>query len=315
MMVSIVIVHYRDADRLRALLRQLPVALADISHEIIVVDNASDNPALLDELRRDFKTVRLLANADNVGFGRGMNDGAALAHGELLCLLNPDVEVSPSAFRTLIAAVARPDVGLVGPAVFRPDGRRQLTAHKRFPNLWTVFIEYCLPLQVVLSRWLSGLHPHDDSDARHGVSHRSAHLTGVCLLLRRSDFQRVGGFDPGYFLYLDETDLQRRLRDVGLTVWYCAEARLTHYGAIAKRFAQTSPHFLASLERYWRRWHRRTPLFVLRSVVGLASLLSVIVVLPTLVFALLQQPFGRKVARYLRDYGQALRWLFITPVS
>lgn len=313
MMVSVVLVHYRDAERLRALLAALPHALGSREHEVIVVDNDSTDASNRERLRREFSSVRLIENAENVGFGRAMNQGVAAASGAAVMLLNPDVDVRPGFFEPMLKALEQTRVGVVGPAIFRPDGRRQLTAHKRFPNLFTVFVEYCWPLQVALSRWFSNLHPHDASEAAHAASHETAHLTGVCLLLRRSDFHRVGGFDPGYFLYLDETDLQRRLRDAGLVAWYCAEARLTHYGAIGKRLAQTSPYFQASLERYWHRWHSRTPRLILRCVVALASALSFVALLLALIPAIPRPSLGRKVVRYLRDYGQAMRWLLTTP--
>lgn len=315
MRVSVVIVHYRDAERLLALLGQLPDACRGSDCEVIVVDNASGDPALLERVRRDHPSVQLIVNAENVGFGSGMNIGVEAAQGEVVLLLNPDVELRAGFLPPLLASLERPGIGVVGPAVFRPDGRRQLTGHRRFPTLTTVCVEYCLPLQVFLSRWLSGLHPHDESVARHKVSHATAHLTAVCLLAKREIFRQLGGFDRGFFLYLEETDLQRRLQQRGLTVWYCAEASLVHFGSIGKRFAQANPHFLASLQRYWRLWYPLTGTATLRATIATASVLSLLTLLVASPLAFVKRSLAGTLGRYARGYVAIFRWLATHPTT
>lgn len=308
--LSVVIVHYRDADRLQRLLRQLPAALAGWRSEVIVVDNASGERNLEADLKGVLPAVRLIANPTNVGFAAGVNHGVRAASGEILVVLNPDVELQLPFFQPLVRLLTeQPTVGVAGPAVFRPGGRRQLTAHRRFPNLLTVFVEYCLPLQVGLSRWWSGIHPHDESDRSHRQTHRTRHLTGVCVVTRRQTFLETGGFDERFFLYLEETDWQRRLTQRGREVWYCAEAQLTHFGSIAKRYAQASPHYLTSLFRYWEKWFGRPAVPGLRLTIWLGSVISLISLLPVALLAVFQRPRRRKLRLYFSGTLSILGWL------
>lgn len=314
MELSLVIVHYRDAERLLALLRRLPQALAGLEAEVIVIDNASGDPELARAVTAALPIVRFVANDRNVGFGAGMNQGVRLATGANVALVNPDVELENGFFRPLLERLqADPTVGAVGPMVLRPGGRFQLTAHRRFPNHATVFTEYCLPLQVLLSRWLSPLHPHDESVAAHRRSHRTAHLTAVCLLTKRDVFLASGGFDERFFLYLEETDWQRRLAERGMAIWYCAEARLVHFGSVGKRFAQATPEYLASLDRYWSKWWGVRARWRLRPAVFLAALVSLVSLLPLVALAPWIRNGWRKLQRYGAGYAAILAWSLRRP--
>lgn len=309
MTLSVILVHYRDEERLLQLLPQLPLAFGQ-PVEVVIVDNGTDDPAFEQHVRERMPAARVLRNPTNLGFGAGVNQGVQAASGELLMILNPDVSIELGFFTALVACLLRHDrVGVVGPAVFRADGRRQLTAHRRFPNWLTVFVEYCLPLQVLLSRWLSGLHPHDASEAQHGQTHRTAHLTGVCLVTRRRVWDQVGEFDRRFFLYLEETDWQKRLAGAGYEAWYCADARCTHFGSIGKRFAQASPLYLTSLFRYAAKWWGPGVGLGVRLMLGLASLVSLASLAPAALVSLGSARLRRKVRVYFSGFGTILRWV------
>ncbi|MBI3115168.1 MAG: glycosyltransferase [Candidatus Kerfeldbacteria bacterium] len=308
--LSIITVHYHDEERLLSLLRSLPSHLAAIEAEVVVIDNGSSD-GFARRVLDVAPDARYERNATNRGFAAAVNQGVRLSRGEFVCILNPDVTLESPFFAPLLERLrADAAVAAVGPAVFRPDGRRQRTAHKRFPTLGTVFFEYCLPLQVAVSRWLGWLHPHDESDAAHGRSHRTAHLTGVCLLVRRGEFLTSGGFDEQFFFSLEETDWQRGLPATGKAVWYCAESRCKHYGSIGKRFAQGSPHFLRGLFRYWQKWYGREQLRPLRAVIGAASLVSLITLVPLSLLAIVRPHHGPKVRAFFAGYVEAFRWVF-----
>lgn len=310
MRLSVIIVHYGEPEPFLQLARQLPAELHGYDSEVLVVDNGPDFGRIARELSGLLPAARVLTNDRNAGFGAGVNQAAAQATGDALAILNPDVELRPGFFKPLVDRVLDdPSVGAAGPAVFRPEGTRQLTGHRRFPTLGTIFIEYCLPLQVLLSRWLSVLHPHDESERRHRTSHRTAHLTGVCLVTRRDVFLTDGGFDERYFLYLEETDWQRRLAERGLTTWYCAETACTHYGSIGKRFAQGTDQYLTSLFRYWRKWSGPWSLGALRMVIGLASVISLVSLIPGLAVLLIRPALKRKLRLYSGAFAFILGWI------
>ncbi len=309
--LSIVIVHYRDPERLGALLRTLPAALAGLTAETIIVDNGADAPAFAQQIRAILPGARILSNAKNRGFAAGVNQGVKASTQSWVAILNPDVELQSDFFPPQLRLLReRPEIAVVGPSVFRSDGRRQLTAHRRFPSLWTEFVEYCLPLQVGLSRWLPFLHPHDESPSAHRRTHRTHHITGVCLVVRREEFLASGGFDEQFFLYMEETDWQQRLSPQGREVWYCADARCTHFGSIDKRFAQGTPFFLRSLFRYWRKRFGPARVWSLRLTIGLAWLMSFLFLIPLGAAAVFYRRLRRKARLYFSGYFTILLWLF-----
>lgn len=311
--LSVVIVHYRDPERLGALLRTMPAALAGLTAETIIVDNGANDPTFAQRVHAILPDARTLSNTGNRGFAAGVNQGVQASTQSLVAILNPDVELQPDFFAPQLRLLQEhPEIAVVGPSVFRSDGRRQLTAHRRFPSLWTEFVEYCLPLQVVLSRWLPLLHPHDESPRAHRQTHRTCHVTGVSLVVRRQEFLASGGFDEQFFLYLEETDWQQRLSQQGREVWYCVDARCTHYGSIDKRFAQGTPFFLRSLFRYWRKRFGPAQLRPLRLTIGLAWLVSFLTLIPLGAAAVFSRRLRRKTRLYFSGYFTILLWLFRT---
>ncbi|MEI6502125.1 MAG: glycosyltransferase, partial [Armatimonadota bacterium] len=125
--ISTVIVNWNTRDLLRACLRSLPWGSAALRLEVIVVDNgSSDDSAAMVEA--EFPQVRLIRNADNVGFVRANNQGLAAATGDWLFMLNSDTEVREGAIERL-AAVAGRDLGIgaVGPRLLNSDGTPQVS--------------------------------------------------------------------------------------------------------------------------------------------------------------------------------------------
>ena len=134
MRLSIIIVNWNVQDLLDSCLASIFAAdLAPGSFEIILVDSASDDDSVA-MVREKYPAVRLLAQAENVGFTRGNNIGLARARGDYLLLLNPDTEVSGGALGLLVDYLdANPGVGIVGPHTLNSDGSHQST-RRRFPN-------------------------------------------------------------------------------------------------------------------------------------------------------------------------------------
>lgn len=297
--LSIIIVSYNERDHLRRVLRALADEFSSVPYETIVVDNASaDGSAEL--VRQEFPDVRLHAMADNLMFGRGMNVGMKAGRAEWLLLLNADIAWEPGQLRDFFSFAAnRPDIALAGPQLHAADGRLQISAHRRFPNPWTVFVDYCLPLQGLLMRL--GGHPYQYGRRAHRQVRPVAHLNGACLLVRRTAYEAIGGFDEQFTMYLEETEWQKRMADAGLGRWLIGTYAVTHYGSAQKSFAQASPHFLWGLNVYSRKyWRWPGRLLVLLKTLWSAALIS------DMVFCLGWLPswlFGRRGSR-LRHYGR-----------
>jgi GT2 family glycosyltransferase len=257
--VTAVVVSYNTADALRQSLASLSEA---DGLEVVVVDNASDDdsPGIV---RRDFPAARLVANTENVGFGAAANIGAAAASGELLLFLNPDCVVPPGAVAALAHRLSDdPALGFAGPRILLESGRPDHASLRADPDP--------LGAALYLSR-LPRLFPHSPAVNRYSLSHldydQEQELlagTAACLMVRASVFRAIGGFDEAFFMYGEDLDLCRRLREAGHGGRYVPEATVTHIKGEASR--QRSSRMLVEFHRamwvYYRKheYGRRSPI-------------------------------------------------------
>ncbi len=220
--VAAVIVNYNAGEALAEALRSLardPV----VDWEAVVVDNASSDGSA-DGVEAVAPWVRLVRNRENVGFGRGVNQGIAATKAPLVLLINPDCTIEPGA-TSLMAGVLRehPECAIVGPKILDPDGSVQGSA-RGDPDMFTGLFGRT----AVLRRVLPGSAMARRNVVSTGGDQVVDWLSGACMLARRSALERVGGFDERYFLYWEDADICRRLRGIGLTVRYTPAAVATH---------------------------------------------------------------------------------------
>ena len=266
--LSIVILSWNVRDLLRQCLesmasgRPLSANHPPLTTEIIVVDNASSDGSV-EMVRAEFPEVRLIANQTNRGYTGGNNDGIAAATGRYVMILNPDTRVLNDALAAMVAyADAHPDVGIVGPQLLNSDGSVQ-SSRRHFPTLMTGLFE---------STWLQPLAPRDvlrryyvldqPDDAIQEVDW----LFGACFLVRRKVIQQVGALDEVFFMYSEEMDWCRRIRQAGWKVVYLPEAQVIHYGGKSSDqvAAQRHIYFQTSKVRYFRKHHGTLTAGVLR---------------------------------------------------
>jgi hypothetical protein len=204
----------------------------------------------------EFPEVELIACDVNVGFPRGNNLGLARARGRFVLLLNPDTRIVGGALPALLAEAERDtSVGALGPLLLNPDGTVQ-SSRRRFPTLATGFFE---------STWLETIAPQgilrhyyvldlpDDQAADVDW------LTGAAILVPRAVVERVGGLDEAYFMYSEELDWCRRIKDAGYRVVYWPGARIVHHVGKSSEQAVTARHinFQRAKLRYFRKYHGR----------------------------------------------------------
>ncbi len=218
--ITAIVVAYDSAQVLPACLS----ALAREGVPALVVDNASsDGSAALAERLG----ARVLRNERNEGYGRGNNRGARAATTPFILIVNPDLEVAPGAVAALLAAAeAYPDAAAFAPRISEPSGR--------------VFLQ---PRSLLSP-------PHLNQARRIVVPEGDAclpFLSGACLLLRRQVFLGLGGFDPEIFLFYEDDDLCRRLREAGHALIHVDGARAQHL-----RGGSSAP---SPQRRFTARWH------------------------------------------------------------
>ena len=220
--ISVAVVSYNTRDLLRVCLRSLleRQAEGEAALEIIVADNGSGDGSP-EMVRAEFPGVRVLATGGNIGFGRANNAALAGATGRYYCLLNSDAELLPGALSSAMAYLEdSPDVGLVGGQLLWPDGRLQ-TSWGDDPNLSGVLAEQTF--------WGAFSRKSSAHSPVLGVARDVDQICGAFMLLRREAWLQVGGFDPAYFMYNEDVDLNVRLRKSGWRVVFLPAARITHH--------------------------------------------------------------------------------------
>jgi GT2 family glycosyltransferase len=217
--------------------RCLDLLLADLPGdcEAIVVDDASSD-ATPELLRGYGERIRVVALADNVGFARACNAGAALAAGESLVFLNNDTEPQPGWIAALLGYARRhPGADVVGAKLVFPTGAVQ--------HAGVVFGQDGYPHNLY-----AGL-PAESPEVNR--SRRLQAVTGACMLVRRDAFEALEGFDAGYENSLEDVDLCLRAGAAGGEVHYCHEALVVHLESASRG---RHDRFERSLELYRRRW-------------------------------------------------------------
>lgn len=247
---SIVIVNYNGGTVVLDCLHSIFQHLAAEKTEVLVVDNCSqdDSP---DWITQKFPKVHLLRQTRNWGFGTANNIGVRHAKGKYLLLLNADTRLTQNILPTLIAKLTQQtDIGMVGPRLVNPDGSFQLSiAHEI--GLWGEF----RTLQQV---WRYRNPANRPALAKQYGRDRSVEIiVGAAMLMERTLFERVEGFDEAFFMYFEESDLCQRVRAQGYQILYTPEVSLVHLGgySVAQSAAKMADVYRQS-QRYYYQKHR-----------------------------------------------------------
>lgn len=229
---SFVIVSYNSRAYLQNCLQSLIESIPSRQSEIIVVDNASSDGSA-EFIADNFPEVRLIRNSSNLGFAAANNQAATMAVGQYLIALNPDTTVSPGWLEPLLQPLENAVVGATTPRILMLKQPTQINTCGN--TMHYTGLTVC-----------RGLGEMAASPSRL-VSGEVAAISGACFAIRRSVWQTVGGFDPDFFTYLEDTDLSVRLWLAGYSCYYAADSVVYH--DYASRFSNTK---LYHLER--NRW-------------------------------------------------------------
>ncbi|MDD0812152.1 glycosyltransferase [Curvibacter sp. RS43] len=213
--------------------------LSDV--EVIVVDDASPHP--VSEALPDIQGVRFVRNPQNLGFIGSCHHGADIARGEMLVMLNNDTQVTAGWLEALHSVFEqRPDAGLVGARLIYPNG----TLQEAGGIVWQDGSAW---------NWGRG----DDPDRPiYNYLREADYCSGACLLIRRSDWDALEGFDRAYTpAYYEDTDLAFRIRAAGKRVYYQPQATIVHYEGISSGTDETQGmkrHQVINREVFLKRW-------------------------------------------------------------
>jgi GT2 family glycosyltransferase len=213
--IAVVIVNYRTAE-LTAVAANSALAEPDVE-EVVVVDNASGDGSA-DGLRAELcdPRVRVVEAPANLGFGRGVNLGVEYCTAPMVLILNSDACVRPGCLRLLVQRLGTGPVGVAAPAVYRSDGvTLQTDAFGRLPD------PHRMSLRAL---------PTTRDRRRRADERLPGWVSGVAMLVHRAEFLSLGGFDPGFMMYLEDVDLCRRYGEQGRLVAREPAASVVHLG-------------------------------------------------------------------------------------
>jgi len=248
--VSAVVVNYNAGDVLAGCLASLRAEGID---DIVVVDNGSVDGSESVVRAVDPGAV-WLPSGSNVGYGRAANLGARHAGSDAVLVCNPDVLVRPGAVMALVSALeVDPSVGIVGPRLLNADGTIYPSA-RSFPSLVDAVGHGLLGL-VWADNPFSRRYKLLDWD--HADERFVDWVSGACLLVRRRAWDEIGGFDPSFFMYMEDVDLCWRARRAGWGVRYQPAGEVIHLQGIS---TNVIPYrmILAHHRSLWRFARRTT---------------------------------------------------------
>lgn len=225
-MLSIVIVNWNTRDELRQCLHSIKTHVKSrLETEVIVVDNASSDKSA-DMVSKFYPWVKLVKNDKNVGFGTACNMGADLTRGEVLAFINPDISFSSDSVIQLLDFLdEQPNVGVVAPKLLYDDGKLQPSV-RRFPTTWVMLL--MLTKLSLLARGLTSWKRYNYSNFNYENMRSVEQVMGAAMFIKRDVFEEVGKFDPSYFVWFEEVDLCKRIKEAGYLIFYIPAVEMYH---------------------------------------------------------------------------------------
>jgi hypothetical protein len=237
--LSVIIVSFNTKKLTKECLESVIKNTKGIRYEIIVVDNGSTDGsvAMLQKIQIPKSKFQIIANKENLGFGRANNQGVEKAKGKYILLLNSDTKISDNVLGEMVSWMnAHPKAGVATCALRNTDNSLQGTGGY-FPHLFKVFAwMFFLEDIPLLGRMIKPFHPmHPRLTFCKGEGffknkHQQDWVTGAFLLTRKKIIDKIGLFDPDYFMYVEEVDFCFRVKLAGWQVWYLPQWSIIHFG-------------------------------------------------------------------------------------
>lgn len=253
MKLSIIIVSWKVRDKLKNNLVTLFKSQADFTWEVFVVDNNSGD-GTVDMIKQDWPQVKLIVNEENLGFARANNQAIKQAQGDFVLLLNPDMLVGEDTLAKMVAWMeVRSEAWVAGCHLVNEQGQT-IPQVRRFPG----FFDQLAIATKLAHIYPKVLHKYLRKDFDYSQETRVDSLRGSFFMIRRECLDKVGLLDERFFVWLEEVDYCRRVKQAGGEVWYTPVTEAVDL--VGQSFAQLSNAraqtiFKASHLKYWKKWH------------------------------------------------------------
>ena len=239
--LSIIIVDYKSSDFTIELISDLSKHLTSATYEVVVVDNDPTGGAK--KIKKAHPGTKIIKAEKNLGFGAGNNLGAKAATGEYLLLLNPDIHLVDNSIEKMLDFISKhAEIGVLTCLLYGRDAK----------NLQRHFFGRFQTLSTILLRRQAGRLP-----VTHDEFFYCDMVTGAALMTRRKLFEKLGGFDENFFMYIEDDDLCRRAQNLGYKNAVLTTARLIHYEGQSSTSNEKKEFYYKSQNYYWQKHYGR----------------------------------------------------------
>lgn len=251
MELSVVILNYNVSAYLQLCLESVEEALQTIQSEIIVVDNNSQDDSCA-MIKANFPEVKLIINDQNYGFAKGNNIGVKAATGNFVCILNPDTVISETTFSSLLAFAGNTsNFGAIGCRLIDGRGHFLPESKRRIPT----------PL-VALKKLIGNAQDYYHTNMGMDSVGKTEILVGAFMLMKRSIYQEMAGFDEDYFMYGEDIDLSYRLLKSGLDNYYYGKETVIHFkGESTLKDLHYAKRFYGAMEIFYKKHFKKNRAF------------------------------------------------------
>lgn len=276
MKLSIIFVLYNARDVIETALDAVYASVVNFDYEVIIVDNKSPDDSV-NFIREKYlsqdgiaKKTKLIPNPQNDGFGIGNNIGMKQATGDYILLLNTDTKLAPDNLQTMINFLeSRQDVGAATCKLVMANGEIDKASRRAEPNLLRSFFRL-FGLQRLSPKIFGGYNLMDKNPEQESELEA---CSGAYLMMPRIAYQKIGGFDERFFMYGEDLDLCRSIREAGYKIWWYPQTACVHYrGQSTKKTSQKMLFaFYDAMWIYYKKWYSKKYWYLLDPIVFLGT--------------------------------------------
>lgn len=253
MKLSIIIVNFKSVRELLECINSIIRSKPGIKHEIIVVDN-SKSKILKDSLNDIKSNISYIRNDKNVGFGKGNNIGENKATGEFLFFLNPDTYIHEGSFNEILSLFSSKKTGIVAPLLldkagnpYSLQGTRTLTPLRAIFSI-SILNRVFPDNRIAKKYWMRGWNKNHEKQVDVAP--------GTAFFIRKELFEKIGHFDENFFLFFEEFDICRRIKEMGLNVVISPRLKVVHFwGVSTAKNKLSQKYFELSRFYYFRKYY------------------------------------------------------------
>jgi len=250
MRFSIIIINYKTSELIKDCLETIFLNFSNIFEVIVIDNNSKDGSAEM--LKNDFgDKIKIIINKENKGFGSANNQGAKLAKGEYLFFLNSDTVIKNNILIEFYKFLSEnKNIGVAAPKLFLKDGNEQPFAFGGYPKILNLILEKFKARPIY-----------------QNIPFEVDWVSGAALIIKREIFEKIGGFDENFFMYFEDIDLCKRVKELGYKIVVNPKISLTHLcGSSIKFFKKRKNYYYKSQDYFYKKYYSAFALYFMKVI-------------------------------------------------